>query len=536
MKLLKRLLTMAGPLNGVLAASILAGLIATTAQTGLLWATFNVLFQPEPHLWLTILVLALIGGLTRFSEQYLGHLAAFKILARLRNLTYAQMMRLAPAKLDDAHSSDVLKLLAQDIDQIEIFYAHTLAPVILGAITSVGFTVWFWQVNPLLGLIALAAYVLIGLVYPLLSQRRLTELAPDLGRADLKEQRLMADAVTGKATLQQFQAVNQHLTRLDQTTRQFWSLDRTKATRQTLSGLAMQLTMVLGLAAFIVVVKMIHAPFVWAVIFPFTLSRVLALGNLPGSLSGGLLAAKHVFALLDEVPVAPATGQEPINTLAEFGLNAVDFAYPQRPSDQVLKQTALTVTPGERVGLIGPSGAGKSTIMKLVMRWYIAQGGTVTVNQQDTTTYDLAQLRQTMAYVPQNAQLFAGSLRENLTLRTRMDDERLWEVLDWLDLQRIIMRLPDQLDTLVDRQRPVLSAGEVQRLELARALLSPSSLLILDEPTSNLDVVNEALILKAVKQHYHGTVVLVTHRHSSLALCDRVLELRDGRLAPVATS
>lgn len=531
MKLLKRLLKTAGPLNGILAASILVGLVATGCQFGLLAAGFTALFKALPALWLWVLILALVGGISRFGEQYLGHLAAFKILSQLRNQTYQKIMRLAPAKLDEEHSSDVLKLLAQDIDQIEIFYAHTLAPVVIGLLTGLGFTVLFWLIQPLLGVIALVAYVLIGLVLPNLTQRQFKVLNTALSRTDLQEQRLMAETVTGKLELQQYQAVDAQLAKLQQTSQYFWRLDRQKAARQTQSAIAMQLTLILALAAFITVAALAHVSLVWAVVFPFTFSRLLALGNLPGSLTGGLLAAQHVFDLLDEAPRVAVTGRAPLPTLQTFGLTAVDFAYPKRPTDQILTKTELTVRPGERVGLIGASGAGKSTIMKLVMRWYDADHGTVRLNNLSAPTYDLDRLRARIAYVPQVAQIFNGSIRENLTLRdATISDDQLWTVLSWLDLTPTIRGFKDQLDTVITSSRPILSAGEVQRLELARALARSSDLLILDEPTSNLDVLNEALILKTVKQHYHGTVVLVTHRHSSLALCDRVLELKRGRL------
>ncbi|KRL67549.1 amino acid ABC transporter ATP-binding/permease protein [Companilactobacillus versmoldensis] len=536
MKLLTRLLKTAGHLNGILLASILMGLIATFFQIGLLWQGFNALFQQISGLWLWIIGLALIAGFARFAEQYLGHLAAFKILANMRNMVYQKILKLAPAKLDETRSSDILKLLAQDIDQIEVFYAHTLAPVIVGFLTSVIFVVLFWLEQPFLGVIALISYLLIGAVFPILSQRNLTGLTDDLNQTDLKEQRLMADSINGKSELQQYQAVESHLNQLNATSKKYWQLNRSRSTGQVRNALLMQLTMVISLALFIAVVALTNTPLVWALVFPFTFSRVLDLGNLPGSLAGGLLAAKHVFQLLDEKPVVEDTGTQAIDNVENFGLKDVTFAYPERSDDQILQKTNLEVKPGERIGLIGPSGAGKSTIMKLVMRWYEAQSGIVEVNENDAKQYQLASLRQTISYVPQTAQIFDASIRENITLRDKnITDEQIWQVLDWLDLSSTIKAFGDELSTKISKEIPLLSAGEIQRLELARALVRKSSLLILDEPTSNLDVVNEALILRTVKQHYQGTVVLVTHRHSSLALCQRILELKNGKLIEVTT-
>lgn len=531
MKLFMRLLKTAGHLNFILLASILAGTIATFLQMGLLWQGFDSLFHNISWLWLWIILLALIGGITRFSEQYLGHLAAFKILSNMRNMVYQKILKLAPAKLDSARSSDVLKLLAQDIDQIEIFYAHTLSPIVIGFLTSVIFVVIFWIVQPILGVIALISYLLIGMIFPLYSQRHLADLTDDLNKADLKEQRLMSDAVVGKAELQQYQAVEPYLKKLHGAGQHYWQLDRQKSTGQIRNSLSMQLTMVIALILFVVTVKLNDISYIWALVFPFTFSRVLSLGNLPGSLAGGLLAARHVFELVDEEPIVENTGKKQLSTIDNFSLEKVDFAYPERLDDQILKQANMQVSHGERIGLIGASGAGKSTIMKLIMRWYRAQSGQVEINGKPVVDYSLEQLRNQISYVPQTAQIFNTTIRENLTLRDdNIDDEKIWQVLNWLDLKSTIEQLPDKLDTRISSAEPVLSAGEVQRLELARALVHESSLLILDEPTSNLDVINEALILRTVKTYYRGTVVVVTHRYSTLAICDRVLELVDGQL------
>lgn len=531
MKLFMRLLKTAGHLNFILLASILAGTLATFLQMGLLYQGFDSLFHNISWLWLWIILLALIGGIARFSEQYLGHLAAFKILSNMRNMVYQKILKLAPAKLDSARSSDVLKLLAQDIDQIEIFYAHTLSPIVIGFLTSLIFVIIFWIVQPILGVIVLVSYLLIGLIFPLYSQRHLTNLTDDLNNADLKEQRLMSDAVVGKTELQQYQAVDPYLNKLQGASEDYWQLDRKKSTGQIRNSLSMQLTMIMALILFVVIVKNNDLSFIWALVFPFTFSRVLALGNLPGSLAGGLLAAKHVFEMLDERPIVENNGTKVLASMDNFGLDQVDFAYPERLQDQILNQTNLKVSQGERIGLIGASGSGKSTIMKLIMRWYQAQGGQVTVDGIEVSQYTLEQLRKNISYVPQTAQIFNASIRENLTLRDKsITDEKIWQVLGWLDLTTTIKGLKKQLDTKISTAKPVLSAGEVQRLELARALVHESSLLILDEPTSNLDVINEALILRTVKVHYQGTVVVVTHRYSTLAICDRVLELENGQL------
>lgn len=531
--MLKRLLKNAGGLNVILSASILVGVLATMLQLGILGLGFYALthgFQHTP--WLALVALALLGGFGRFGEQYLGHLVAFKLLSRFRNQVYQKIITLAPAKLDHKRSSDLLKLLAQDIEQIEVFYAHTLAPVVIAVIVSL-LQVWlFWRVAPSLGLIALLAYLTIGGLLPLWQQRRMQRPAAAFGTADLQHQRLASETVRGKFELQQYQAIPQQRAKLAQATTAYWQANRQKVMRQDQQAGYMQLILVGCLFIFGLVVVLEKLPLMWLLLFPFTFGRVLTLATLPGSLSGGLLAAQHMFDLLDEQPAVAAQVQGTVLTaVQQADFKQVGFHYPERPDQSILRDLNFQVTAGQRIGIIGTSGEGKSTIVKLLMRWYAPDAGALNLNQAGIATYQLTSIRKTMNYVPQTAQIFNGSLRENLTLRDpHFTDAQLWAVLDWVHLTTLVQGLPQQLATLIHTDDENLSAGEMQRLELARALLHPSDVLILDEPTSNLDVLNEAMMLAAVKKHYAGTVLIVTHRQSTLAICDQVYRLQNGHL------
>lgn len=535
--MLTRLLKNAGALNATLVVSILAKILATFFQLSILGMGYYAIatgFQTTP--WLLLFLAALVGGFCRFGEQYLGHLVAFKLLSRFRNKVYDKLMVLAPAKLDNKHSSDLLKLVAQDISQIEIFYAHTLSPVVIAAVVSVIQVIVLAFVSPWLALIALIAYAVMGIWMPLHHAKRMKTPTAALSKADTLHQRLAAETVAGKFELQQYQASDPQLAKLNAATSDYWSVSRDKSSKQDRQALVMQLVLVISLAVFGIVAVSQNVSLMWVLLFPFSFSRVLALASLPGSLSGGLLAAKKFFALLDEEPtvVNPENGAT-LTELTNANLNQVAFAYPQRPDDQVLDSVSMTLTQGERIGIIGTSGEGKSTIVKLLMRWYDANAGQLAVNHTAVSAIDLDSLRGTMNYMSQTPQLFDGTIRENLTLRDEtISDDTLWERLAWVQLTDVIKQLPDQLATPISTAHDSLSAGELQRLELARALAHPSSLLILDEPTSNLDVRNEALILAAVKQHYTGSVIIVTHRESTLAICDRVLRLSHGRLKPVS--
>ncbi|MCH4170226.1 MAG: ABC transporter ATP-binding protein/permease [Lactobacillus sp.] len=538
MRLLLRLLGYAKNLNWILLASILAGTVTTLCQLALLWLGFAALvdFGALQHLGLAVFGLALAIGLTRFGEQYLGHLVAFKILAGFRDTVYRKITKLAPAKLDEKHGSDLLKLIAQDIEQIEIFYAHTLAPVAIAGIVSIIQVIWFWSLAPVWGISALVSYALVGVLLPFLNQKEVAPQTQALTQADSQQQRLETESVQGKFELQQFQTVPTQLAKLTRANRHYWHLSQIKTALQDKQNIAMQVLLILCFLNFAVAGLIGHLSLVPILLFPFTFGRVLALAALPGSLSGGILAAKHLFALLDETPVVQdAPEAKPLAApLTDFDMTHIDFAYPTKPNNQILADLNFQGKAPKRIGLVGPSGVGKSTIVKLLMTWYAPNAGQITVNGTPSISVLLASLRQAINYMPQNPKIFTGTIRTNLTLGEKsFSDQRLLEVLGWVELAETVLQFPKGLDTPISDSARHFSAGETQRLDLARALLHPSQILVLDEPTSNLDVLNEALVLRAVQQHYAGLVIMVTHRQSSLAICDEVWQFADQQLQQI---
>ncbi|WP_054760499.1 ABC transporter transmembrane domain-containing protein [Secundilactobacillus collinoides] len=236
-------------------------------------------FQTTP--WLLLFLAALVGGFCRFGEQYLGHLVAFKLLSRFRNKVYDKLMVLAPAKLDNKHSSDLLKLVAQDISQIEIFYAHTLSPVVIAAVVSVIQVIVLAFVSPWLALIALIAYAVMGIWMPLHHAKRMKTPTAALSKADTLHQRLAAETVAGKFELQQYQASDPQLAKLNAATSDYWLVSRDKSSKQDRQALVMQLVLVISLAVFGIVAVSQNVSLMWVLLFPFSFSRVLALAPCP---------------------------------------------------------------------------------------------------------------------------------------------------------------------------------------------------------------------------------------------------------------
>ncbi|SYW07857.1 putative ABC transporter ATP-binding protein (fragment) [Oenococcus oeni] len=212
----------------------------------------------------------------------------------------------------------------------------------------------------------------------------------------------------------------------------------------------------------------------------------------------------------------------------------VDFSYPLRPNKTVLKDASLIGKKSEVIGIIGESGEGKSTLMKLLMKWYQPKKGLIEVDNHDLRKIKKSGLRKQINYVAQNPLILSGTIRENITLKNNsFSDSKIWESLKKVELDKTVKKMPKELDTKISRLEQRFSSGELQRLEIARALLYPSSILILDEPTSNLDTLNEAIIINSLQNYYRGLIFIVTHRPSSLSFTERVYRLAGGELAEI---
>lgn len=272
-------------------------------------------------------------------------------------------------------------------------------------------------------------------------------------------------------------------------------------------------------------------------VFPLTFGPLLALTNLPASLLNGFAAARNLLNLLQEAPATSAAieATQTLDQIATIQVDHVTFKYPSR-DETVLRQVLLSLHAGEIVGFVGASGSGKSTLAKLIMGWYPLTQGRILIDGIDLTKIDPASLRAQVNYLPQTPVFFSESVRDNLTLHdATITDAQIWTVLDQVKLTSRLRQAEKGLDENVVSGQLQFSSGEQQRLELARALLHPSSVLVLDEPTSNLDTENERLILDAIKAYYHGIVIMISHRAESAAYADRLYLFADHRVSAAST-
>ena len=525
-------------LTGAIFISFLIGMVAELAKVVVLVLAAMMLFDPQNagQLLLPGLIAIILLGLGSFGEQYSGHYVAFHVLADLRGAVYRQLVKLAPAKLDTQASGKLLKLIGSDIEAMEIFYAHTLVPVAIGLVYGLVGGGSYPQLNWLAAIIALISYVAVGMVVPYARHRQLTAKTQAADRLKAANQQYLLESVRGMAVVRQLGIAKQRMTKGNEGFDQEAAAFQQAQFSQLLKNVAATVVIVGGWLLMIWLSGWQQPTAIQQAllaIFPLTFGPLLALNNLPGSLLNGLAAARNLFNLLQEQPLNAASpnANRVVTAINRIQVDQVSFSYPTRPEEAVLKDVTVTLNAGEIVGFVGASGSGKSTLAKLIMGWYPVSHGQILIDGNDLATIKPTALRNQMNYLPQMPVFFSESVRDNLTLHDpAITDQQIWTVLDQVKLRARLEQMSHGLDTVVAASHVPFSSGEQQRLELARALLHPSSVLVLDEPTSNLDTENERLILETIKTYYHGIVILISHRPESAAFADRIYRFSEHQV------
>ena len=542
-----RLVKLTRPLLPVMAlAAVLgvAGFIAAIFLTVLAaWGLLEIAGIPGPFSYGAIVVLIAVCGVARgplrYGEQLCNHYLAFRILALVRDKVFAALRRLAPAKLEGRDKGDLVSLVTSDVELLEVFYAHTLSPAIIAIAVSLVMTAFIVAQSPLLGALALAAYLAVGVGVPFASSKT----AGASGRAVRDRiggmNAFMLDSLRGLAETLQFGRAEERSRELSRRMREQADVEErlkgTTALWMAVIGafvLAFDIAM-LAVSAHLAMTGAIDAG--QAVLATAALMSsfgpVVAVANLGTTLQQTLASGERVLDLLDEEPQTDevADGAD-LSGFDGASARRVDFSYGGAP---VLADVDVAVRPGEVVRIAGRSGAGKSTLLKLFMRFWDADRGTIEVSRHDIRRVNTASLRGCEGFMTQETHLFEGTLRDNLLLaRPDADDAQLARAIASASLADLIERLPQGLDTPLGELGSGLSGGERQRLGLARVFLHDAPFVLLDEPTSNLDSLNEAAVLRALADNRAGkTILIVSHRESVAAIADRTYSVEHGRVS-----
>ncbi|OFQ97848.1 amino acid ABC transporter ATP-binding/permease protein [Alloscardovia sp. HMSC034E08] len=486
------------------------------------------------------LLFAAVRGIFAFLEQYYNHLMAFTVLRDMRNQRLKHVQSLAPTRLAEHGRGKLVSALTEDIELFEIFYAHTLSPLAIAVITSIIQVVLAANIHPLLGLAALLAYVLLGVVEPLIMTRPTSRWAMAERDAQgkvysqllesLDSQRSLTFASASEATAASANSNNQAL--LTSRAKRYAMVGYNKLFLDMLSLLCVAGFGVLDV--YIYGTGALEVPFALIAFAAFASSLVpiQAIARLGTGLQPTMAAARHVFELLDAVPAVEEIDDENGSQLSDFSsqdVRNVRFGYDDSP---VLNDVSLSVKPRDMIVIQGENGSGKSTLINLMMRFYDADSGEISVNDVAINQAATSSLRETQALVSQQTHIFTASLADNLRIaQPETSDQQLREVLASVQLTDLVDSWSDGINHVLVRNGVELSDGQRQRIAVARAFLSNAPLIFLDEPTANMDALLEAQLMQALSdQQTDRAYVIISHRPAPAAFASQVLTMRGGEL------
>ncbi len=537
-QVMSRLIGLVRPLSGYMLLAIVMGLIGHLCAAFITvfggYAVLAVLRQ-EPLAWIfgAVLAFALARGFLRYAEQSCNHFIAFKLLALIRDRVFGALRRLCPAKLEGRDKGDLIAVITSDIELLEVFYAHTISPICIALLFGVFMVVYIGRIHLALGLLALAAYGTVGVLIPLITSKRsggsglrFRTQSGGLSAFVLDSLRGLSETIQfgqGPARMAEMDARTQRLSRTEE------ALKRT-AGRNTAATSAVILLFDLAMLFLSARLAGFEGCLLATLALMSSFGPFVSLAALGATLQNTFAAGNRVLDILDEAPAArDITGREDVAFHGAAAEN-VTFSYGREP---ILADFSVTIPEGKIVGITGRSGSGKSTLLKLLMRFWPVTQGTVSLSGRSVEEINTANLRDMEGFVTQETHLFHDSIRSNLRL-ARLDaaDEEIVAACKKASVHDFIMSLPKGYDTEVGELGDTLSGGERQRLGLARAFLHDAPFLLLDEPTSNLDSLNEAVILKSLHEECRGkTVLLVSHRKSTMGVADCVYSVDHGRMS-----
>lgn len=538
-----RLIVLVRPLSGFMILAILQGVLGHLAATfitvlgayGILAALG--LLDLSTGMTIFFVIIALLGvlrGAFRYGEQLCNHYIAFKLLALIRDKVFESLRRLCPAKLEGRDKGNLISVITSDVELLEVFYAHTISPVAIAILYTAVLVLFLSSFHPTLGLLALAVYLILGALFPFLISKMNGRIgmtyrtkSGDLASFVLDNLRGLSQTIQYARGAQRLEEMNRRTDELADSERKMKAIGGinfsvTSVVITVSSCLFLRLSVVL-LNGGQIDIGGVLIPFV---AFLSSFGPVLALAALGSTLQGTFAAGNRVLDILDEEPlVEDITGME--HTSFE-GISAqnIHFSYDGEP---VLTDLSISIPKGGTVGIVGKSGSGKSTLLRLFMRFWRIDRGSISVGPRDIEEINTEELRDMESFVTQTTHLFHDTIRNNLKIaKPDAADEEIEQACRKASIHDFIMTLPQGYDTQIGELGDTLSGGERQRIGLARAFLHDAPFMLLDEPTSNLDSLNEAIILKSLAERREDkTLVLVSHRASTLRICKKILSVEE---------
>ena len=490
------------------------------------------------NLFASLILMAVARGILHYGEQYCNHYIAFRILAIIRHKVFAVLRKLCPAKLEGKEKGNLIAIITGDIELLEVFFAHTISPIAIAFITSLIMVIFIGMQHPLAGLISLFGYLSVGIALPLWNGSRSADAGMNFRNNVGELNNFVINSMYGVDEILQY---NQGSMRLNEMNDRSLKLSDNQKKLSIFEGSQRSATnLFIQLFSWVMFFSMLVLYRAESISFPQMLIATLAmmssfgptvaLSSLSNNLNQTLACGERVLSLLEEEPaVNEVSGEESIQ-FNGAKLEQVNFSYGSEP---ILDNVSLDIKKGQVLGIHGVSGSGKSTLLKLLMRFWDVNTGKIFISKKNIKNINTDNLREMTGYVTQYTIMFSGSITDNIRVaKQNATMEEIQNAARKASIHNFITSLPKGYETNVGELGDSLSDGEKQRIGLARAFLHDGDFLLLDEPTSNLDVLNEGIILKSLSKENSGkTIVLVSHRKSTMSLADEVYKMSNGRFS-----
>lgn len=536
------LIGMIKPLLGVMCIAIMMGCIGNlmaifitilggAAIGNLIGAATGISIKT---IFLLLILFAVLRGVLRYAEQASNHYIAFKLLARIRHQIFASLRKLAPAKLDGKEKGNLISIITSDIELLEVFYAHTISPIAIAAITSL-VMVWFiGQFHIGLGVLAAAAYMLVGVIVPVFNSKAGQKYGQKYRETYGNLNTTVLDNLYGLDEILQYEKQNERQEKMDAFTENLEQVNETLKRQEAVQRISTDtvilvagvcMTLYSGFLASSGVISTENA-IISIIAMMSSFGPTAALSALSNNLNQTLASGNRVLNLLAETPIVTDVKSGKGVYDADIHISDVTFAYP-KDERAVLKQFSLDIRKNTIHGILGKSGCGKSTLLKLLMRFYEVDAGSVQYGERDVNEVDTKKLRDHISYVTQETFLFQDTIENNIKVaKADATREEVIAAAKKASIHEFITSLPEGYDTKLSELGDSVSGGERQRIGIARAFLHNAKMILLDEPTSNIDSLNEGIILKSLlEERKDKTIVLVSHRKSTMSIADEVTQM-----------
>lgn len=490
------------------------------------------------YLFTLLLVMAVARGILHYGEQYCNHYIAFRVLAIIRHKVFSVLRKLCPAKLEGKEKGNLITIITSDIELLEVFFAHTISPIAIAFLTSMIMILFIGQQHWLAGLLALFAYGIVGIILPIWNEKRSYGTGIKFRNEVGKLNDFVLNSMYGLDEIQQYNQGTIQQMIMDQKSIQLSEnqkkLSSFEGSQKAVTNLIIQ---IFSWGMFFMMLWLYQTGNVdFSQVLIATLAMMssfgptIALSSLSNNLNQTLACGERVLSLLEEKPVIEeVSGRKPI----DFEGAEVEKVYFSYEKDMILQNISMQIPKGKVLGIHGVSGSGKSTLLKLLMRFWDVNQGSIYISHKNIKEINTDDLRHFSSYVTQDTMMFRDTIAENIKIaKQKATMEEVKNAAKKASIHDFIMSLPDGYETNVAELGDSLSDGEKQRIGLARAFLQDGDLILLDEPTSNLDILNEGIILKSLSEAKTGkTIVLVSHRSSTMSLADELYEMRNGRVS-----